>query len=148
MQIYAVESRSIGSSKHFLLFENYFRKITLVYSLIDKTEVFDLIKEFKAMVENQKARKIKRLRSDNGKEYFNKDIHSFLKCHGNIYQKINPHAPQQNEILAIMNKAVVEEAKCLVFNADLEIKFWGDAINKAVYLKNRSVAASLKRTTN
>ena len=42
-----------------------------------KDEVFYRFKDFKALVENSTRKKIKKLRSDNGGEYIDKDFTNF-----------------------------------------------------------------------
>jgi hypothetical protein len=46
---------------------------------LDIFEVFNKIKEFKALIENLSERKIKILRSDNGGEYTSKEFVSFCR---------------------------------------------------------------------
>lgn len=38
---------------------------------------------------------------------------------------------------------MVEKAKCLLFDANLDKKFWAEAVNTAIYLKNRCIATGL-----
>jgi hypothetical protein len=46
---------------------------------LDIFEVFNKIKEFKALIENLSVRKIKILRSDNGGEYTSKEFMNYLQ---------------------------------------------------------------------
>lgn len=41
----------------------------------------------------------------------------------------------------------MEKVKYLLFDADLPAKCWAEAVNTAVYLKNRSVASGLNNNT-
>jgi hypothetical protein len=56
-----------------------------VYLLKTKDEVFNYFKTYKAEVENQLERKIKRLRSDRGGEYFSNGIAERKKPHSNRF---------------------------------------------------------------
>jgi len=98
------------------------------------------------MVETQKKKKIKVLRSDNGGEFCSHNFESYLKQHGIIYQTTNPYTPQQNGTSERMNRTIVEKSRCLLYDANLEMdrenKFWAEAVNAAVYIKNRSIAAA------
>lgn len=42
---------------------------------------------------------------------------------------------------------VVERARCLLFNAKLDRKFWGEAVNTVVYLRNCSIDVELQNIT-
>ena len=52
----------------FLLFDDFSRK-TWFYFKKNKDEVFSKFKEFKALIENHTEKKIKSIRSDNGREF-------------------------------------------------------------------------------
>ena len=60
---------SMSQAKYVPTFIDDFFRYCLVYLLKIKSEVFDLLKVFRALVENQYRRKIKILRFDNGGEY-------------------------------------------------------------------------------
>lgn len=62
-----METTSIGGSKYFITFiDDYSRKI-FVFIIKSKDEVLEMFKIFKNMCEKQTGKKIKKLRSDNGK---------------------------------------------------------------------------------
>ena len=108
--------------------------------------MLDCFKTFKNLVESQKSKKIKILRSDNGGEFCRNEIEKFLARNGIIHQKTNPYTPEQNGMSERLNRTVVEKAKCLLFDANLEKRFWAEAVNTSVYLKNRSAASGLQKT--
>ncbi|XP_045447465.1 uncharacterized protein LOC123655756 [Melitaea cinxia] len=66
---------------------------------------------------------------------------------GIVHQKTNPYTPEQNGLSERTNRTIVEKARCLLFDAGLDKKFWAEATNTAVYLKNRSVASGLDNKT-
>jgi len=53
-----------------------------MYFLKQKSEVIEKFKEYMHLVENQTGRKVKTLRTDNGKEYVNDEFSIFLKEKG------------------------------------------------------------------
>jgi hypothetical protein len=61
-----------------------------VYLLKSKDETLDYFKICKAKVENQLERKVKRLRSDCGGEYFSRLFDEFCEEHGIIHDPIRP----------------------------------------------------------
>lgn len=63
---------TIWGKKYFLTFNGDYSRFTIIYSLLRKSEVFDQLKEYVAMVHNNFSKKPKVIRSDNGVEYINK----------------------------------------------------------------------------
>lgn len=141
-----MEQVSIGSSRYFLLFVDDFSRMAFVYFLKAKSEVYKYFKEFKAFVERQTGRKLKVLRTDNGGEFCSLEMKCFLQKAGIAHQKTNPYTPEQNGMCERMNRTVVERARCLLFDANMPKKFWAEAVNTAVYLRNRTIASGLTRT--
>lgn len=142
-----METTSIGGSRYFLVFIDDCTRMAFVYFLKTKTEVFKYFREFKSLAENQQNRKMKVFRTDNGLEFCSNDFETFLKNEGIVHQKTNAYTPEQNGVSERINRTIVERARCLLFDAQLDKKFWAEATNTAVYLRNRSVASGLDNKT-
>ena len=56
---------SLGGSKYYLSFINNFSRMTWIYFLKKKSDVFERLLEFKSLAENQTDGKIKVLKNDN-----------------------------------------------------------------------------------
>jgi hypothetical protein len=67
-------SSSISGYVYYVSFINDYS-----HKVLDIFEVFSKFKEFKALIENLSVRKIKILRSDNGREYTSKEFVNFCK---------------------------------------------------------------------
>jgi hypothetical protein len=59
---------SLGKSVYYVSFIDDFSRNTWIYFLRKKSEVFDRFKEFKSLVENQTEKRIKVMRTNNGRE--------------------------------------------------------------------------------
>lgn len=57
---------SLDNSKYFILFIDDYSRMTWVYFLKERSEVFKIFNKFKSHVENESGFRIKNLRSDNG----------------------------------------------------------------------------------
>jgi hypothetical protein len=69
---------SISKARFVLIFVDDFSRFTWIYFLRKKYEVFQHLNDFKALVETQSRKKIKFLRTDNGGEYVNHEIHDIF----------------------------------------------------------------------
>ncbi|CAH2104034.1 unnamed protein product [Euphydryas editha] len=142
-----MENKSLAKSRYYLLFVDDYSRMCFVYFLKTKDETFKFFKEFKELVENQKSTKIKILRSDNGGEFCSAEMENYLKENGIVHQKSTAYSPEQNGLCERYNRSIVEKARCLLFDAQFDKQLWAEAVNTAVYLKNRSPVASLDKNT-
>ena len=71
-------------------------------------------------------------------EYRLGEFMDFCKHHGIVQQFTVPHTPQQNGVAERKNKTLVECARSMIQGKGLSNDLWEEAINTAVYLKNRS----------
>lgn len=99
------------------------------------------------MVENQTEKQIKILRSDNGGEFCGSVFENNSKHTVIIHQTSNPYTSEQNGSAERLNRTLVERVRCMVFDANLNKKLWREAINTAVYLRNRSSVSGLGNKT-
>jgi transposase InsO family protein len=128
---------SIGGHRYFVsMIDDYSRK-TWVIMMKNKSEAFNKFKQWKALVENQTGKKIKRLRTDNGLEFCSSEFDEFCKDAGIARQHTIRHTPQQNGVAERMNQTLLERARCMLSNSGLSKRFWAEAVNTACYLINR-----------
>ena len=107
-----------------------------MYFLKQKSEVFEIFKVFKALVENLSGKKIKVLRTDNGKEYVNKNLQQLCEENGIQMQHSVPYTLQQNGVAKHKDRALKEMATCMLETKSLSPKLWVEAINCAAYVQN------------
>jgi transposase InsO family protein len=79
-----------GGKRYFITFVDDSTRFFYVYLLKTKDGALHYFKTYKAEVENQLEREIKRLRSDRGGEYFSGDFSDFCVEHGIIHKR-TPH---------------------------------------------------------
>ena len=73
---------SQGNNKYFVLFIDDFTRMTWVFFMKQKSEVFSIFKKFKSFVEKQSGCYIKTLRSDKGMEYTSSQFGNFCEDEG------------------------------------------------------------------
>jgi hypothetical protein len=131
---------SIGGCDYMIIFIDDFSREVWVYFLKHKNDALTPFKQWKALVENQIGRKIKKLRTDNGLEFCNSEFNYLCADHGIARQKTVPGTPPQNGVAERMNRTILEHVRCMLSNAGLWDKhgLWAKAANAACYLINRS----------
>ena len=94
-----------------------------MYTCCTKDEAMDYFKIYKAEVENQLERKIKRLRSDRGGEYFSNVFDEFCEEHGIIHERTPPYSPQSNGVAERKNRTLADLVNAMLDTAGLS-KAW------------------------
>jgi hypothetical protein len=102
-----------------------------------KDEALDYFKISKAEVENQLERKIKRLRSNRGGEYFPKIFDEFCEEHGIIHERTPPYSPQSNGVAERKNHMLSDLVNSMLDTAGLSKAWWGEALLTACHVLNR-----------
>lgn len=138
-----METASLGGMKYFLTFTYDYTINVYVYFLKNKLSILGAFKAYKNLVENELDKKIKVIRTDNGKEYCNKNFEDYLNENGIKHQTTTPYSPQQNGLAERMNRTLVERAKCMLFDAALPKQFLAEATATAAYIINRSPAKAI-----
>ena len=128
---------SYGVSRYVLTFIDGYSIFCWVYFLKLKSEVFEQLKIWKALVENQSRNNINILRNDNGKEYFNKNMQHLCEECGIQMQHSTPYTPQQNGVAERKNRSLKEMATCMIEARDISPNIWDDDINCVAHIKNR-----------
>jgi hypothetical protein len=121
----------------FVTFIDDHTRLCWVYLMKDKSEVSNIFQCFSKMIETQFDTKISISRSDNGTEYFNKNLKEFLQHKGIQQQSTCPSTPQQNGTAERKNRHLLEVARAIMFESNVPKFLWGDAVLTASYLINR-----------
>lgn len=141
-----MQTETPGKKKYFVTFIDDFSRYTIVYLLNNKAEVYEKIQNYMEMVKNKFGKYPNILRSDNGGEYVSKHVQSYLESKGVQYQYTVPYSPQQNGVSERKNRSLVEMGRCLLKEASIGNKYWGEAIMTANYLQNRLVSKTIVST--
>ena len=97
-----------GGKEYFMTLIDDSTRYCYVYLLKSKDEALNFFKVYKAETENQLDRKIKRLRSDRGGEYFSNEFDSFCAEHGIIHERTPPYSPQSNGVAERKNRTLTD----------------------------------------
>jgi len=89
---------SMGGARYFVTFIDDKTRYIEIAMLKKRSDVFAAFKNYLARVEREHGRKIKRVRSDNAKEYVSKEFNQFLEAEGIKREFSVEYTPQQNGV--------------------------------------------------
>ncbi|GJV76738.1 retrotransposon protein, putative, ty1-copia subclass [Tanacetum coccineum] len=118
-----------------------------VYILRFKHKAFGKFKEWKQLVENQTGRTVKKLRTDNGLEFYNWEFEQLCIESGIARHLTVAGMPQQNGVAERMNRTLMDKVRCLLIQSGLPKTFWAEATCTAAYLINRSPSTAIEKKT-
>lgn len=131
-----MSTKSLGGNEYILTFVDDKTRYTWIYAIQRKHQVYEKLKEWKAMVEKSTGKKLKVLRTDNDGEYVSKDFEGFLTNEGIKHEHTIPITPEQNGVAERINRTVVETARSMLCESNLPKQYWAEAVSTAVYLRN------------
>lgn len=128
---------NISGARWFVTFIDDCTRVTWVFLLKHKSDVSSVLPSFLLMIKNQFGVNIKRLRSDNARDYFNQTLTSYCQKEGIIHESSCVKTPQQNGVAERKNGHLLDQTRALLFQRNVPKHFWGEAVLTATYLINR-----------
>ncbi|GBM55276.1 Retrovirus-related Pol polyprotein from transposon TNT 1-94 [Araneus ventricosus] len=113
-----------------------FSGIYFTYFLKNKNEVFNIFAQFKAKYENLTDKRIKNMRTDNGLEFVNEQLDTYLANSGIFHEKTIPYNSESNGKAERANRILLERASSLLYESELPLKFWAESINFSTQVSN------------
>lgn len=141
-----MQNTTPGGNRYFLTLIDDHSRYCTIFFIASKDLAYDKIKEFIEQNENQLGKRLKILRTDRGGEFLNKKMQKFFKNKGIIHQLTAPYTPEQNGVAERKNRSLMEMARCMLYDANIHIKFWAEAVNNANYIQNRLSSVSVNKT--
>ena len=112
---------SLGNKKYVVTFIDDYSKFCYVYLLHAKDEALNSFKIYKNEVELQVGCNLKRLRTDNGGEYY--DL-TYFQSMGIINKTTADYAPQSNGVVKRKNRTLQEMVNTILSYFNLSEGFW------------------------
>ncbi|KAJ9541315.1 hypothetical protein OSB04_027821 [Centaurea solstitialis] len=138
---------NMSRTRWFITFIDDHTRMTWVYLMKEKSATTHIFKTFHSMIRTQFNANIKILRSDNGTEYVNEVLGSYLTENGIVHHSSCTNTPQQNGVAERKNRHILEISRSLMFTTNVPKYYWGEAVLTAVYLMNRMPSKVLKFQT-
>jgi transposase InsO family protein len=127
---------SIGKWKYYLSLTDDAKRYVTTLFLKTKDQAGSRIKEHVNMIEKQYTRLPKYLRFDNGKELVNEGLKKWAAEKGIIIETTAPYSPSQNGVAERFNRTLLELARAMLFEKNLPVFLWDEAVAHAAYLRN------------
>ncbi|KAJ9566505.1 hypothetical protein OSB04_002471 [Centaurea solstitialis] len=137
-------TESLAIKKYMLVLVDEFSRFTWVEFLRAKSDAADRIIAFIKRIQVLLGRRVKKLRSDNGTEFRNAKLQSFLEDVGISHNFSAVRTPQQNGVVERKNRTLVEAARSMMAHSGVPQSFWAEAVSTACYTQNRTLI--VKRT--
>jgi transposase InsO family protein len=131
-----IKPKSIGQAEYVLTFTDDYSRMSEVFLLKNKSQMLEKLKLYVARNERASGRKLKILRTDNGGEYVGSDVERYLEEKGIKHETTNVYTPQENGVSERLNRTLLEKARCMLHTARLPMRFWGEAVCAANFVKN------------
>src|SRR5271163_4703285 len=132
-----MQTQSISSARYLLTFIDDATHYVTVYSIANKSDIFNQFVDHLTLVENQSGKKLKILRSDGGGEYINSEIYNYLTEKGIRHETTVAETPQQNGVAERYNRTILESIRAIKLSANVPDKLWAELAITAAYLRNR-----------
>ncbi|GKB08272.1 integrase, catalytic region, zinc finger, CCHC-type containing protein [Tanacetum coccineum] len=84
------------------------------------------------------------VRTDNGTKFVNKDLTDYYKSVGITHEKTVPRTIQQNGVVELQNRTLVEAARTMLIFSKAPLFLWTEAVATACYTQNRSLIHTLQ----
>ncbi|GFS56460.1 beta-ureidopropionase [Trichonephila clavipes] len=91
---------------------------------------------FYSKYENLTDKRIKKIRTDNGLEFVNEQLDTYLANSGIFHEKTITYNSESNGKAERANRVLLERARSLLYESKLPLKFWAEAINCSTQVSN------------
>ncbi|KAJ9556920.1 hypothetical protein OSB04_011534 [Centaurea solstitialis] len=131
---------SLARKKYMLVLVDENSRYTWLEFLRAKSDVADLIIAFIKRIQVLLGRQVKKLRSDNGTEFRNVKLQSFLEEVGISHNFSAVRTPQQNGVVERKNRTLVEAARSMIAHSGVPPSLWAEA-NRTLIVKRTGKTA-------
>ena len=99
-----MQTKSAGGARYVVTFIDDYSRCGTVQLLSTKEQAKQALEAYVSCVENQVGRKVKKIQSDRGGEYWNSEVKEFCARKGIIHQKTNPYSSPENGVAERLNR--------------------------------------------
>lgn len=135
-----------NGKQYFVTFLDDFTHFCVVFLMQYKSDALEYLKQYVHESENFHKKRVCKIRCDNGGEYCSNEWKDWCKDRGITLDYTVPGCPELNGKAERINRTIMERARALLFDSNLNEEMWGEAVLTAVYLINRSPSVTVEKT--
>lgn len=133
-----IKQASLGGAQYAVLCKDEYSGYRMIAFVSNKSDIVDEVKLCISMAELETKNRVRQIITDNGTEYKNEQLSSFLKNHGISHEFSVAYTPQQNGFIERDIRTVFECGRTMLIDSRLPESLWAEAMNTAVYVLNRT----------
>jgi transposase InsO family protein len=118
---------SVGGNLYCLVIVDDFSRYIWVFFLHNKSEVASIFKKFAKKAQNEFDCKIKKIRSGNGNEFDNTNIHEYCDEIGIKHEVSATYTSRQNGVVERKNRTLITLARTMIDEYNTPERFWAEA---------------------
>ena len=134
-----VNVMSMSKKRYALVIVDDYSKYTWVLFLHSKDETPQMVIDHMKLIKLDSKAPVRAIRSDNGTEFKNQLLNDFCSDKGISRQYSAPRTPQQNGVVEMKNRTLIEAARTMLSESGLPMYVWAEAVNTACYTQNRTL---------
>ncbi|GKE87218.1 retrovirus-related pol polyprotein from transposon TNT 1-94, partial [Tanacetum coccineum] len=104
-----------------------------------KDEAPNFIIEFLKMIQVRLQVPVRRIKIDNGTEFFNQTLREYYEKVGISHETSIARSLQQNSVIERRNRTLIKAARTMLIYAKAPLFLWAEAVATACYTQNRSI---------
>ena len=125
-----------GGMQYFLTLVDQYTGYIHTVIMKEKSQSKKAIKDYQNFFEKQTGHKLKKLHSDGGGEFCNKELTEILTAEGIQHNVSPPYTPQNNGLAERANQTIIDMTRCLMMQANAAPEWWGEAVKMAKATSN------------
>jgi transposase InsO family protein len=141
-----VTPTSHNGDQYALIFVDDATRFVCIYTIKSKDQAINGFKQFVADM-GVTEKQIRILRSDNGKEFCNKEFEKYLLDRGILHETTNTYTPEENGVAERTWRILFNMARAMLISSGLDRAWWHKAIKMAAYIRNRILSSALPGKT-
>jgi transposase InsO family protein len=138
---------TIGKAFYYISFKDDATRYLTAEMMKTRAEVPVKVRQYLMKLETQLEKRPKKIRVDNAKEYTEGELKKWAAEVGIIIEQTAPYSPEQNGVSERVNRTLIEMVRAVLIASGLPTYLWGEALQFAVYIRNRVPTPALDGKT-
>lgn len=141
-----IPTHGLMNECYFVICKDECSSYKIVKPVKSKTEIPNEVKLMLSQAEVETGNKPLQIVTDNGSEFVNANLSTYLRNYGINQLCSAPYTPQQNGFIEREVRTVVESARTILRRSKLPTSLWAEAVKTSTYVLNRLCARGESKT--